>query len=415
MSAYYNEHDPYAAQWLRNLIAAGHIAPGDVDERDIRDVRPDDLRGYTQCHFFAGIGIWSHGLRRAGWPDDAPVWTGSCPCQPFSAAGARGGFADERHLWPHWHHLIAQCAPAIVLGEQIASKDGLLWLDLVSADMEAAGYAFGPVDICAAGFGGAHIRQRLYFVGVADADGESGRAGLRNDQSTRNGRDAAASRRDDGRLAQPDSWQRDGVADGQGRERDGQEVGRVEGDGSITAHSQSERLANTLPAGRSERGPSAGSGSVAGRSASGEMAHHPHQGLEGDHDGGRLSLRDERHDPQRDSSSGRLADADSDRPDARLAGDARGEEGARGEHRNVDDRRSAPGGAGAPLLGRDVADWLFCRDGNWRPVEPGTFPLAHGASSRMGRLRAYGNGLDAETATGFIASVMEAISDMEVL
>lgn len=54
MTAYYNEIDPYAAQWLRNLIADGHIAAGDVDERDIRDVKPEDLRGYTQCHFFAG-------------------------------------------------------------------------------------------------------------------------------------------------------------------------------------------------------------------------------------------------------------------------------------------------------------------------------------------------------------------------
>ncbi len=59
-SAYYNEIDPFAAQWLRNLIAAGHIAPGEVDERSIEDVTPDDLRGFTQCHFFAGIGIWSH-------------------------------------------------------------------------------------------------------------------------------------------------------------------------------------------------------------------------------------------------------------------------------------------------------------------------------------------------------------------
>ena len=50
MTAYYNEHEPYAAQWLRNLIAAGHIAPGDVDARDIQDVTPDDLAGYTQCH-----------------------------------------------------------------------------------------------------------------------------------------------------------------------------------------------------------------------------------------------------------------------------------------------------------------------------------------------------------------------------
>ena len=54
MTAYYNEIEPYAADWLRNLIDAGLIAPGDVDERDIREVQPDELKGYTQCHFFAG-------------------------------------------------------------------------------------------------------------------------------------------------------------------------------------------------------------------------------------------------------------------------------------------------------------------------------------------------------------------------
>lgn len=175
MTAFYNEHDPKAAAWLRELIKQGHIAPGVVDERSIEDIAPDELAGFAQCHFFAGIGVWSYALRRAGWPDDRPVWTGSCPCQPFSAAGKGAGFADERHLWPAWHWLIEQCRPGVVFGEQVASKDGLAWLDLVQADMERTGYAIGALDICAAGFGAPHIRQRLYFVADADDARSQGR------------------------------------------------------------------------------------------------------------------------------------------------------------------------------------------------------------------------------------------------
>lgn len=168
MSAYYNEIDPFAADWLRELIRAGHIAPGEVDTRSIEDVAPDDLTGFAQCHFFAGIGTWSYALRRAGWADNRPVWTGSCPCQPFSAAGKRKGTADERHLWPAFFHLIGQCRPVTVFGEQVASCDGLAWFDLVSSDLEGTGYAVGAVDTCAAGFGAPHIRQRLYWVAHAD-------------------------------------------------------------------------------------------------------------------------------------------------------------------------------------------------------------------------------------------------------
>lgn len=168
MAAYYNEIDPYAGQWLRNLIHEGFIAPGVVDERSIEDVTPDDLRGFTQCHFFAGIGIWSYALRQAGWRDDQQVWTGSCPCQPFSSAGKSAGFDDERHLWPHFHYLIEKLKPGAIFGEQVASKDGLAWLDLVQADLEGANYATAAVDICSAGFGSPNIRQRLYWV--ADAE-----------------------------------------------------------------------------------------------------------------------------------------------------------------------------------------------------------------------------------------------------
>ena len=66
--AYYNEIDPYCAGWLRNLISENIIAPGDVDERPIQDVTPNDLAGYTQHHFFAGLGGWSYALRATPEP-----------------------------------------------------------------------------------------------------------------------------------------------------------------------------------------------------------------------------------------------------------------------------------------------------------------------------------------------------------
>ena len=121
---YYNDNDPFAAQWLRNLVSAGLLPAGDVDDRSITEVKPDDLKGYEQCHFFAGIGGWPYALGLAGWPDDRPVWTGSCPCQPLSGAGQHKGHADERHLWPAFFSLIAERRPVCVFGEQVASKDG---------------------------------------------------------------------------------------------------------------------------------------------------------------------------------------------------------------------------------------------------------------------------------------------------
>ncbi len=165
--AYYNEFEPYAADWLRNLIAAGLIAPGEVDQRSIVDVQPDDLRGFTQCHFFAGLGGWSFALRRAGWSDDRSVWTGSCPCQPFSTAGKRTKQSDERHLWPHWFRLIRECRPAKIFGEQVASAVAAGWLDDVFHDLETENYACASAVLPACAAGAFHRRDRLWFV--ADA------------------------------------------------------------------------------------------------------------------------------------------------------------------------------------------------------------------------------------------------------
>ena len=182
MAAYYNEIDEYAARWLRNLISRNIIAPGDVDTRDIRDVAADDLKGYDQCHFFAGIGVWSYALRSAGWEDSLPVWTGSCPCQPFSTAGFKLGEADERHLWGEFRRLITGRLPRVVLGEQVASPMGIAWFDGVAGDCEALGYAAGAVRLSARCAGAPHLRRRLYWsaVCVGNADG-AGREGLSED------------------------------------------------------------------------------------------------------------------------------------------------------------------------------------------------------------------------------------------
>ncbi|MBS1371466.1 MAG: DNA cytosine methyltransferase [Lentisphaeria bacterium] len=170
---YYNEFDPDAAAQLRELIAAGLIPPGDVDERSITDVQADDLRGYAQCHFFAGIGGWSLALRLAGWPDERPVWTGSCPCQPFSTAGKQRGTRDERDLWPVFAELIRQRRPDRVFGEQVENAIRHGWLDRVYADMEAENYAVGAAVLGAHSVGAPHRRLRLYWGGVRVDDAES--------------------------------------------------------------------------------------------------------------------------------------------------------------------------------------------------------------------------------------------------
>lgn len=170
MAAYYNENDPKTAAWLRELIKAGLIADGEVDDRSIEDVRPGDLRGFVQCHFFAGIGGWSYALRLAGWPDDRPVWTFSCPCQRFSSAARGRTVAAD--LWPEQRRLVIASRPRVFFGEQVAAAR--IWFDRLCADVEAVGYDVGAAVLPACGVGFDHARPRIVFVGHANGDGKSG-------------------------------------------------------------------------------------------------------------------------------------------------------------------------------------------------------------------------------------------------
>lgn len=166
MSVYYNENDIWVAEWLRNLMADGKIGYGEVDDRSITEVTADDVRRFKRAHFFAGIAGWELALELAGWPVERPVWTGSCPCQSFSAAGLKKGFDDPRHLFPEWMRLIRECRPPIIFGEQVAGGLAYEWLNLVEKEMESAGYAFGAATLGAHSVNAPHKRQRVWFTAI---------------------------------------------------------------------------------------------------------------------------------------------------------------------------------------------------------------------------------------------------------
>ncbi|WP_394132239.1 DNA cytosine methyltransferase [Marinobacter nauticus] len=327
----------------------GEIAPGVVDERSIEDVSPDDLREFTQCHFFAGIGVWSLALRRAGWPDDRPIWTGSCPCQPFSASGKKSGFADERHLWPHWYWLIDECRPTDIVGEQVANKDAGPWIDLVQADLEALDYAFGCTPFPSAGVGAPHIRDRAYWMGHANNPGLEGH----------------------GSRYSPSVGQRESTVR------------------PVAEASESSRLGNTSSPGSL---PVSQPGVYCSEEGTGS--------------------RDV--ESERPSTSGGLGNTEGEGRRERSPDTTRCNQ--RGKKEKLEQRLRDGSvldnnGSAGPTNGFwGTADWLFCRDGKWRPVEPGTFPLAHGAPARVGRLRAYGNAINAEAATVFIEAVKDTLA-----
>jgi DNA (cytosine-5)-methyltransferase 1 len=452
--AYYSENDPAAAAWLRELIGAGEIALGVVDERSIADVRAEDLEGYSQCHFFAGIGGWSRALRLAGWADDRPVWTGSCPCPSFSAAGRGNGFRDPRHLWPAWFRLIRECRPVCVFGEQVAAAIGHGWLDLVSTDLEAEGYAFGAAVLGAHSVGAPHIRQRLWFVAESKSEQHD-----RGGDTGRRRRELA----DDGELADADCI----VASNGGLQRSGRLV-RPAKDAAAerVAHAGSESGE------RDSRGIS-GTEAQSGRSGQfdGDLCHgysdggpvvvvahaeHSKRGAVGIHrsngcdrqDGGRSQAHGESgtcgevlglaHSPQRGQRTDRGASGPAGHDDQRGEIEQLGHTdlaGSQGWGRVPERARErAPRSSSMADNFWSACDWLPCRDGKHRPTQPGVAPLVNGSARSLGprrdsglsdaevnaspearvmRLRGYGNAIVAPLAAEFIAACMEIQQEQE--
>ena len=383
---FYNDNDPYVCQWVRNLIGAGLIPPGDVDERSIEDVLPEDLVGSEQAHLFAGICGWPEAFRLAGWPADRPVWSVSCPCPPFSVAGKqkkcpscqstdlvwcprRTGYAicsncenawlaDARHLWPEAWRLIAHLRPGTIFGEQVASVDGIWWLAAVQASLEILGYAFVGMDLPAASVGAPHIRQRLFWVAYS----ERAERGKINRPRRTEGRDVV-SPGEKGAVRTGASGQDGGDSEAERVQR-GREHGQRQKDSRV-----SERLDYTTSARRSGQPK-------------------PTENLETRY-------------------QARLQESE-----RRGGADGMGQSANFGwQEGHLDPGGSFEGGTKERSEQRPWSDCILvpCTDGKWRivPAEPAFSPLAPGVPGRVGRLRGYGNSIVPQVAAKFIELFMD--------
>jgi DNA (cytosine-5)-methyltransferase 1 len=419
-TAFYNDNDAYAAQWTRNLVTAGEIAPGVVDERSIRDLKPTDVASYRQCHFFSGIGTWSRALRDAGWSDDVPVWTGSCPCQPFSQAGRKAGFNDDQHLWPEWFRLIKACRPPVIFAEQVASKDGLAWLDVVFSNLEGEGYAVRAIDTCAAGYGSPHLRQRLYIVAIAGERGWEVVRSARLHDRRQPGDDLA-------RRRPADLGDAERVPDAAGARRaSGEDAGADRGDERQGPEASEWRSAGNLELERSGAPdePRAISDAERDRRVAGRL----------DRAHGWPEIEPDRHG-EVDGAGGAdaVVDADEERLQGREAGDDEAWDG-RAAVGGCDDGAVELGDAGLARGGRDAgalsraervgegerieprdlthepvtssadffdscvrgvwrfSNWIYCRpvpgheNGRWRPIEPVLVKIPDGHPAPVGTL-----------------------------
>jgi DNA (cytosine-5)-methyltransferase 1 len=348
--AYYNEIDRYCCDWLQNLMDAGHITRGRIDDRSIADLSPDDVRGYERVHFFAGIAGWELALQMSEYA--GPVWTGSCPCQPFSAAGKGKASGDERHLWPEWFRLIRAVQPPIIFGEQVEAAIGWGWLDLVHSDLEAEGYAVGAAVLPACSVGAPHIRQRLWFV--AEPAGDGRKQGCRE----RDADNATTSFRRKGKPSGgiASSWTEHSKRSSLSSESASSSCGSS----SELADSKSER--NGEPRNTREAGKPNGWAGTVSSSADGIMGLAKREGLEG------------------------------------LTGD--GNDWSEPRRNEAEPPRSVTAPGWADCI------WLPCTDGKQRPTQPGIFPLAHGVPGRVAKLRAAGNAIVPQVAAEFIKASM---------
>jgi DNA (cytosine-5)-methyltransferase 1 len=429
----YNEIDPYCCDWMQNLISKGAIPNGTVNRRSITELRPGDLVGFNQCHFFCGIAGWPIALRIAGWPEDLPCFSGSCPCQPWSCAGKKKGQKDERDLWPDFFKIIKESRPQFVFGEQVASSDVVgskleadflaaiqsgnnakanklaeriakkndgqkldeldqRWITRVCSDLEEIGYSVWFSVLGAHSVSSPHKRQRLYWVaytGVKSSKWGTGRLFEKEDKisgtriSDGNMSFRSADGREnfsvaDNRQEQRRSWRSDGIQTDQAERTSGPDELERRSENKFVAYVESDRRRKEFEdIGRNSEG-NRPEGKLGRTSISGED----------------FILADNERTRREEARSGHGIDA-----------------------------------------GREFVEVFYdgniliqCRDDKIRRIEPGILPVVNGIpkdmgrgepelrrlvkgarANRKGRLRAYGNAIQIGVAVKFIRAFMDSI------
>lgn len=460
---YYNDIDKNAAAWTRQLITDKLIPDGVMDCKSITEIKPDELNGYTQCHFFKGISGWARALDLAHWPSTRPVWCASLPCQPFSCAGKGEGVNDERHLWPVFFNLVKSCRPVVIVGEQVEAAVGHGWLDGVFADLEGEGYACGAVVLGAHSVGAPHRRQRIYWVAKRMADTNRGCNRTSDATGANTGRKAAIACSGSGKVGgvadtgheQPQEHgdAAEGQQHGRGRQPRSEPAsccgeGGLANTSSVRFNELSQReLGGSQEEGRLQQSEGACStGCGAGRA----LGHPNHSGCEtcgnvasGTGQGsecaaksgaqGGLAHADRRRCEQRDATERDIPVADTNRAGV-IVGNAHiaGLEGHR-RHGNLDGK-----------VGREVAErhsstagfwdgaiWHMCRDGKQKRIPADAqsvfqwladglpegmdhirvaslgFPLSKTIPNRTATLKGYGNAIVPQVAAEFLKIVMD--------
>lgn len=151
---------------------------------------------------FCDIEPWSRQILKKHWPDvpiaedvkelaNDPgqiinaingrdsILTAGYPCQPFSAAGQRRGFEDERHIWPEIFSIIQQVRPDWIAFENVSGHITLGLNEVLSDLADKANYSVQTFHIGAVSVDAPHRRMRLWIVGHRNDNGASAPRDLR--------------------------------------------------------------------------------------------------------------------------------------------------------------------------------------------------------------------------------------------